>query len=55
MEGRADKQKAPSVFIIVTLGCLVISLLHAKQSASAAEGGQGEKREKIAPKATTRG
>lgn len=48
-------RKAPSVFISVTLGCLVISLLHAKQSASAAEGGQrGKKEGKIAPRATTR-
>lgn len=48
MEGRADKQKAPSVFISVTLGCSVISPLHAKQSASATEGGQ---RGKTAPTA----
>lgn len=36
-DGRADKQKAPSVFISATLGCSVTAFLHAKQSASAAE------------------
>lgn len=37
-DGRADKQKAPSVSISVTFGCSAIALLHAKQSASPAEG-----------------
>lgn len=45
-DGRADKQKAPSVFISVTFGCSVIALLHAKQRASAAEGRAGKKKEK---------
>lgn len=53
-DGRADKQKAPSVFISVTLGCSVISLLHAKQSASAAEGRQRQKG-KFALMATNKG
>lgn len=44
-DGRADKQKAPSVFISVTFGCSVIALLHAKQRASAAEG-RAEKKKK---------
>lgn len=43
-DGRADKQKAPSVFISVTFGCSMIALLHAKQRASAAEGRAEEKK-----------
>lgn len=37
-DGTAYKQKAPTVFISVTLGCSLIAVLHAKQRTSAAEG-----------------
>lgn len=42
-DGRADKQKAPSVFISVTFGCSAMALLHAKQRASPAGGRAGKK------------
>lgn len=46
-DGRADKQKAPSVFISVTFGCSApIAFLHAKQTASAAEGRAEKKKKK---------
>ena len=46
-DGRADKQKAPSVFISVTFGrSAPITFPHAKQTASAAEGRAGKKKKK---------
>ena len=46
-DGGADKQKAPSVFISVTFGrSAPIAFLHAKQTASAAEGQAGKKKKR---------
>lgn len=42
-DGRADKQKAPSLFISATFAFPAVALLHAKQGASAAEGGLKKK------------
>lgn len=45
-DGRADKQKAPSLFISATFAFSAVALLHAKQGASAAEGGLKKKRKR---------
>lgn len=39
---KGDREKAPSLFISVTFAFSAAALLHAKQGASAAEGGQRE-------------
>lgn len=51
-DGRADKQKAPSVFISVTFGRSAIALLHAKQRASAAEGRAEKKKKALTARAS---
>lgn len=40
-DGGADRQRVPSALISVTLGHPAVTLLHAKQRASPAEGGRG--------------